>query len=116
MVCRNTYHFLLECDLFQNLRQKIITTVSEIAALTLKSLLFGNPDLRNEANEPIFLAVRSFISKAKRFQTDAVVKWLERLAYGAESRRKVVPSRLGFVMRRLENSVSSIVSGYLLSN
>ena len=34
-----------------------------------------------------------------------VVDWLERLDYGAESRRKVVSSRLGFAMRRLENSL-----------
>ena len=33
-----------------------------------------------------------------------MVEWLARLAYGAESRRKVVSSRLGFAMRRLENS------------
>ena len=30
-------------------------------------------------------------------------EWLERLYYGAESRRKVVSSRLGFAVRRLEN-------------
>ena len=33
------------------------------------------------------------------------VEWLERLDYGAECRRKVVRSRLGFAMRRLENSL-----------
>ena len=33
-----------------------------------------------------------------------MVAWLERLDYSAESRRKVVSSRLGFAMRRLENS------------
>ena len=32
-----------------------------------------------------------------------MVEWLERLNYGAESRRKVESSRLGFAMRRLEN-------------
>ena len=35
----------------------------------------------------------------------AVVEWLEQLEYGAESRRKVVSSRLGFAMRQLENSL-----------
>ena len=64
----DTSHFLLECNLFQNLRQEMVTTVSEIAPPTLNTLLFGNPDLRNEANESIFLAVQSFISKTKRFQ------------------------------------------------
>ena len=35
----------------------------------------------------------------------AVVEWLEQLDYGTESRRKVVSSRLGFTMLRLENSL-----------
>ena len=43
-----------------------------------------------------------------------VVEWLERDDYGAESRRKVVSSRLDFAMRRLENSVSPAVNGYNL--
>ena len=34
-----------------------------------------------------------------------MVEWLERLDYGTESRRKVVSSRLGFALRRLENSL-----------
>ena len=36
----------------------------------------------------------------------AVVEWLEQLDYGEKSRRKVVSSRLGSAMRRLENSIS----------
>ena len=39
--------------------------------------------------------------------SDAVVEWLEWLGYGAESRRKVVNSRLGFAMQRLENCLST---------
>ena len=42
-----------------------------------------------------------------------MVYWLERLDYGVESRRKVVSSRLGYAMRRLENSVNPAVNGYL---
>ena len=34
-----------------------------------------------------------------------MAEWLERLDYGAESRRKVVSPRLDFAMRRLENSL-----------
>ena len=37
----------------------------------------------------------------------AVVEWLERLGFGAESCRKVVSSRLGFAMRQLENFLSA---------
>ena len=35
----------------------------------------------------------------------AMVEWLEQLDYGAESRRKVVSSRLGFAIWRLEISL-----------
>ena len=45
-------------------------------------------------------------------ETGAVVEWVEQLDYGAESRRKVVSSRLGFAMRRLENSVDPMSNGY----
>ena len=38
----------------------------------------------------------------------AITEWLERLGYGAENRGKVC-----FAMRRLENSVSQAVNGYL---
>ena len=40
-----------------------------------------------------------------------MVEWLEWLDYGAEGRRKVVSSRLGFAMRRLENSVNPAEMG-----
>ena len=42
-----------------------------------------------------------------------MVEWLEWLGYGAESRRKVMSSRLGFAMQRLENSVNPAVNRYL---
>ena len=35
----------------------------------------------------------------------AIVKWLEWLGYGAESRHKVVNARLGFTMGRLDSSL-----------
>ena len=44
-----------------------------------------------------------------------MVEWWERLGYGAESRCKIVSSRLGFAMRRLENSINPAVNGYLFS-
>ena len=47
-----------------------------------------------------------FFNNAHYVQRGAVVGWLERLDYGAESRRNIVCSRLGFAMRRLENSLS----------
>ena len=44
---------------------------------------------------------------SKSGQRDAEVEWLEMLGYNAESRRKVVRSRLLFAIRRLENSLSA---------
>ena len=41
-------------------------------------------------------------------QRGIVVEWLERFTYGAESRRKVVSSRLGFTMWQLENSLCQL--------
>ena len=53
----------------------------------------------------------------RRGRRGVVVKWLERLDYGAKSCRKVVSSRLGFAMRRLENSLCNpAVNGYLFAN
>ena len=43
----------------------------------------------------------------------AVVEWLERLRYGAESLRKVVSLSLGFAMRRLENSLCQLSSKWV---
>ena len=45
------------------------------------------------------------VSKGYSHSRGVVVEWLERLGYGAESRRKFVSSRLGFAMLRLENSL-----------
>ena len=42
-----------------------------------------------------------------------MIEWLEWLDYGAESRRKVLSSRLGFAMRRLENSVNQSSSKWV---
>ena len=42
-----------------------------------------------------------------------MVEWLEQLDYGVGSLRKVVSLRLGFAMRRLENSINPAVNGYL---
>ena len=36
---------------------------------------------------------------------DAMVEWLERLVYGAESHRKVMSRRLSFAMLQRENSL-----------
>ena len=46
----------------------------------------------------------------------AVVEWLEQLGYGAEKRRKVVSSMLGFAIRRLERSLCQLNSKWVPSS
>ena len=54
---------------------------------------------------PWLVAMLLKISKlgCRQCQRGAVVEWLEQLDYREVGRRKVVSSRLGFAMHRLEN-------------
>ena len=64
----------------------------------------GNfPKLLYEQSTALTALISQFSELYNR--RSAVVEWFEQLDYGAESRRKVVSSRLGFAMRRLENSL-----------
>ena len=67
--------------------------------LTLEALQFVcyiNGILEKNFKEKTHLGSRLLVS-------GAVVEWLEQLVYGAESRCKVVSSRLGLVIRQMEN-------------
>ena len=63
----DTKHFILECPLYFNLRQEMLTVISEFCLPSLNVILFGNPDLTTHSNTRIFDAVQSFILKTKRF-------------------------------------------------
>ena len=53
------------------------------------------------------------LMKLINFLRGVVVEWLEQLDYDTESRRKVVSSRLGCAMRRLENSLCQLSSKWV---
>ena len=63
----DTKHYILECPLYSNLRQEMLTVISEFCLPSLNVILFGNPDLTTHSNTRIFDAVQSFILKTKRF-------------------------------------------------
>ena len=64
----DTYHYLLTCNRFSNLRQKLFNKVSTICRPILNVLLHGNDELSMEQNKNIFLAVQNYLLKTKRFQ------------------------------------------------
>ena len=63
----NIKHFILECQLYFNFRQEMLTVISEFCRPSLNVILFGNPDLTTHSNTRILDAVQSFILKTKRF-------------------------------------------------
>ena len=60
-------HFLLECNLYQNIRNDMLAAVSRICLPTLNSLLYGSTAVSVNDNIMIFKAVQTFIFKSKRF-------------------------------------------------
>ena len=60
-------HFLLECSLYQNIRNDMLAAVSRICLPTLNSLLYGSTAVSVNDNIMIFKAVQTFILKFKRF-------------------------------------------------
>ena len=66
----DTYHYLLVCNRFSNLRRDLLNAVSLICRPTIDVFLFGNDELSTEQNKNIFLAVQNFVLKTKRFQVN----------------------------------------------
>ena len=63
----DTEHYLLNCNLYQNLREELLNTVTTYCQPTLNVLLYGNANLSDSENKTIFSAVQKFILKTKRF-------------------------------------------------
>ena len=66
----DTYHYLLVCNRFSNLRRDLLNTFSMICRPTIDVYLSGNEELSTEQNKNIFLAVQIFVLKTKRFQVN----------------------------------------------
>ena len=54
----DTQHFLLNCNLFQNLRDDIFNIVTTYCQPTSNVLLYGNANLSEEENKPFFCSSR----------------------------------------------------------
>jgi len=60
-------HFLLDCKLYDNERESMHISVSNITDMTLQNLLYGNEALTLEDNKKVFNAVHNFIKTTNRF-------------------------------------------------
>ena len=60
-------HYLLTCPRFTHMRNKMVTSISQITNLTITTdvLLFGTDEVSDEVNTTIFEAVQKFIKKIK---------------------------------------------------
>ena len=65
----NNKHFLLECPVFNDIRQDMLNEVISVTNPTIDILLFGNTALNDEDNSYIFRSVQKFILRSKRFKT-----------------------------------------------
>ena len=66
----DTYHYLLVCNRYSNLRRDLLNTVSMICRPTIDVFLYGNDELSTQQNKNIFLAVQNFVIENKRFQVN----------------------------------------------
>ena len=64
----DTRHYLFVSTRYFDLRQELINAVSAMCEPTLNVLLYGNTELSYEQSKEIFLSVRNYIVKSKRFQ------------------------------------------------
>ena len=63
----DTEHYILNYNLFQNLREELLNTVTTYCQPTLNVLVYGNANLSESENITIFSAVQEFNLKTKRF-------------------------------------------------
>ena len=63
-----TKHYLFDCNRFNNLRQEMIQSISELCEPTSNALLYGVTDLSDETNRQLFIIIQEYILRTKRFQ------------------------------------------------
>ena len=64
----DTYHYLFQCPMYQNIRVSMFSALSQFQPLTLRLLLFGSLELSDEINRTIFRTVQTYIDKSNRFK------------------------------------------------
>ena len=63
-----TIHYLFDCNRFNNLRQEMMQSISQLCEPTLIALLYGVKDLSDETNRQLFIIIQEYIIRTKRFQ------------------------------------------------
>ena len=70
MRIENIHHFSFKCPFYNIVRNDILHEVSTLHEVSLKLLLYGNPNLSNDLNTRIFESVHRYILKTKRFSSN----------------------------------------------
>ncbi len=63
----DSYHYFFTCPLYQQQRVTLLNSVYNFTAATLKTLLFGNPDIPYEDNIEVLRSVFTYIEDSGRF-------------------------------------------------
>ena len=63
-----TKHYLFECNRFNNLRQEMMQSISQLCEPTLNALVYEVTDLSDETNRQLFIIIQEYILRTKRFQ------------------------------------------------
>ena len=63
----STDHFLLRCNLYNDIRVELLSNIRPLCTVTTELLLFGNPNLPIAQNSFIFKHVQKYIKDSKRF-------------------------------------------------
>ena len=63
----NTYHYLMECPLYTNLRDEMLNKLRHYYPVTLDILVSGNTALSAAENKNIFQIVQTYIRESNRF-------------------------------------------------
>ena len=66
----NTHHFFFKCPFYNIVRNDLLHEVSTLHDVSLKLLLYGNPNLSNDLNTRVFESVHKYILKTKRFSSN----------------------------------------------
>ena len=63
-----TKHYLFDCKRYNNLRQEMMQSISQLCEPTLNALLYGVTYLFDETNRQLFIIIQEYILRTKRFQ------------------------------------------------
>ena len=75
LLCRcgsveNTHHFFFKCPFYNIVRNDLLREVSNLHEVSLKLLLYGDPNLSNDSNTRIFESVYKYTFKTNRFSSN----------------------------------------------